>query len=179
MWFWRRLFFSFSVLTVSFGLGLGLGLEPLWTRTWLGLEPLWTWTWLGLEPLWTWTCLGLDKGGLDYSPRSTSTPWSWAIWVFTVVLCEELRIEDVMTSDPGTLLRTVVLPVYEVFQPGTPLLRVKDGPDLIDVSSSWEDEVPLCHQILWGKTKVQSKVWGEKHGKMVRYDIEEEGWACW
>ncbi len=67
MWFWRR-FFSFSVLTVSFGLGLGLGLEPLWTRTWLGLEPLWTWTWLGLEPLWTWTCLGLDKGGLDYSP---------------------------------------------------------------------------------------------------------------
>ncbi len=72
MWFWRR-FFSFSVLTVSFGLGLGLGLEPLWTRTWLGLEPLWTWTWLGLElePLWTWTCLGLDKGGLNYSPRST------------------------------------------------------------------------------------------------------------
>ncbi len=69
MWFWRR-FFSFSVLTVSFGLGLGLGLEPLWTRTWLGLEPLWTWTWLGLEPLWTWTCLGLDKGGLDYSPTS-------------------------------------------------------------------------------------------------------------
>ncbi len=68
MWFWRR-FFSFSVLTVSFGLGLGLGLEPLWTRTWLGLEPLWTWTWLGLEPLWTWTCLGLDKGGLDYSPN--------------------------------------------------------------------------------------------------------------
>ncbi len=65
MWFWRR-FFSFSVLTVSFGLGLGL--EPLWTRTWLGLEPLWTRTWLGLEPLWTWTCLGLDKGGLDYSP---------------------------------------------------------------------------------------------------------------
>ncbi len=72
MWFWRR-FFSFSVLTVSFGLGLGLGLEPLWTRTRLGLEPLWTWTWLGLEPLWTWTCLGLDKGGLDYSP-SPSTP---------------------------------------------------------------------------------------------------------
>ncbi len=69
MWFWRR-FFSFSVLTVSFGLGLGLGLEPLWTRTWLGLEPLWTWTWLGLEPLWTWTCLGLDKGGLDYSPKT-------------------------------------------------------------------------------------------------------------
>ncbi len=89
MWFWRR-FFSFSVLTVSFGLGLGLeplwtwtwlgleplwtwtwlGLEPLWTWTWLGLEPLWTWTWLGLEPLWTWTCLGLDKGGLDYSPRT-------------------------------------------------------------------------------------------------------------
>ncbi len=62
----KKIIFSFSVLTVSFGLGLGL--EPLWTRTWLGLEPLWTWTWLGLEPLWTWTCLGLDKGGLDYSP---------------------------------------------------------------------------------------------------------------
>ncbi len=42
----KKIFFSFSVLTVSFGLGLGLGLEPLWT----------------------WTCLGLDKGGLDYSP---------------------------------------------------------------------------------------------------------------
>ncbi len=70
MWFWRR-FFSFSVLTVSFGLGLGL--EPLWTRTWLGLEPLWTWTWLWLEPLWTWTCLGLDKGGLDYSPRAETS----------------------------------------------------------------------------------------------------------
>ncbi len=74
MWFWRR-FFSFSVLTVSFGLGLGL--EPLWTRTWLGLEPLWTWTWLGLEPLWTWTCLGLDKGGLDYSPSKNSTCRVW------------------------------------------------------------------------------------------------------
>ncbi len=64
MWFWRR-FFSFSVLTVSFGLGLGL--EPLWTRTWLGLEPLWT-----------WTCLGLDKGGLDYSPN---------IYIYFPIIC--------------------------------------------------------------------------------------------
>lgn len=47
-------------------------------------------------------------------------------------MCEERWIEDVMTSDPGTLLRTVVLPVYEVFQPGTPTPRVKDGPDPID-----------------------------------------------
>ncbi len=77
MWFWRR-FFSFSVLTVSFGLGLGLGLEPLWTRSWLGLEPLWTRTWLGLKPLWTWTCLGLDKGGLDYSPNTHTHLEQWA-----------------------------------------------------------------------------------------------------
>ncbi len=45
MWFWRRLFFTFSVLTVSFGLGLdldsnlfGLGLDSDSNLFGLGLD---------------------------------------------------------------------------------------------------------------------------------------------
>ncbi len=57
MWFWRR-FFSFSVLTVSFGLGLEL--EPLWTRTRTSLDLTRTRTSLDLDLSWTrqrWTWL--------------------------------------------------------------------------------------------------------------------------
>ncbi len=53
----KKIIFSFSVLTVSFGIGLWL--KPLWTRSWLGLDS---------------PGLGLDKGGLDYSPTS---PYRW------------------------------------------------------------------------------------------------------
>lgn len=47
-------------------------------------------------------------------------------------LGEESRVKDIISMDPGTFLRSIVLPVDQIFQPGTSSPGVQDVVDVVD-----------------------------------------------